>query len=201
MLSNRGMRAVGQWLRLLPLGAVLLGLVACDRAPDPAATPQPVASIQEIMQALVDPSADTLWEAVSSETTAAGTVDHHPKDDAEWLALRHHAIRLAEGANLLAQPGRVVSHAGKQLEDSHVEGILVPAQIQKLIDADRPAFAQHANALQQATLDLLAAIDQRKLDGYTAAGSRIDHACEACHLRYWYPNDKRPPELRPAASR
>jgi hypothetical protein len=201
MLSNRGLRSVGRWLRVLPLGAALLSLVACDRAPDPAATPQPVASIQEIMQALVDPSADTLWEAVSSETTAAGTVDHHPQNDAEWLALRHHAIRLAEGANLLAQPGRVVSHAGKQLEDSHVEGILVPAQIQKLIDADRPAFAQHANALQQATLDLLAAIDQRKLDGYTAAGARIDHACEACHLRYWYPNDKRPPELRPAASR
>jgi hypothetical protein len=187
-------------LRRLPLGAALLALVACQRAPDPAATPQPVASIQEIMQALVDPAADTLWEAVSSETTAEGAVDHQPRDDTAWLELRHQAIRLAEGATMLAMPGRVVSRAGEPLEDSHLEGVLVATQVQQRIDADHALFAKHANALQLATLDLLSAIDQRNVDSYSAAGSRIDQACESCHLRYWYPDDKRPPELRRAAA-
>lgn len=191
-----------RWLsRWLLAGMAVSALAACTRTPDTSLAPQPVATIQEIMQALVDPAADTLWEAVSSETTAEGTVDHHPKDDAAWLELRHHAIRLAEGATLLAQPGRVVAHGGKQLEDSHVDGILLPAQIQQHIDADHAAFVQRAYVLQQATIDLIAAIDTRNLDRYNAAGAHIDHACESCHLHYWYPNDKRPPELSPAASR
>lgn len=183
-------RALRAWLPL-----VVLGLVGCSRAPDPAAAPQPVASIQEIMQAFVDPAADTLWEAVSSETTAEGTVDHHPQDDGQWLALRHHALRLAEGATLLPMAGRRVAHAGHTLEDSHVAGILGADQIQSRIEADRPAFAAHAQSLQRAAQDLLAAIDRRDLAHYTAAGARLDHVCEACHLRYWYPGDKRPAEL------
>ncbi len=32
--------------------------------------------------------------------TLDGTVEHRPQTDAEWLELRHAAIRLAESANL-----------------------------------------------------------------------------------------------------
>lgn len=182
--------------RVVLVCAVLIaGLGACSRSVEPTPGPAPVASLQEIMQAVVDPAADTLWEAVSSETTAAGTVDHQPQTDAEWLALRHHALRLAEGATLLPMPGRVVAHVGRALEDSHVLGILDAEQIQHRIDTSRPAFAAHAKALQLAAQDVLAAIDARDLRRYNLAGERVDHACEGCHLQYWYPDDKRPPEL------
>jgi hypothetical protein len=182
--------------RALLVGSVLVAvLAACHRSVEPPVGPQPVASIQEIMQAFVDPAADTLWEAVSSETTAAGTIDHQPQTDAEWLALRHQALRLAEGATLLPMPGRAVAHVGRALEDSHVLGILDAEQILHRIEADRPAFAAHAQALQLAAQDVLAAIDTRDLRRYNLAGERLDHACESCHLRYWYPDDKRPPEL------
>lgn len=168
-------------------------LTACDKkntAPAPA--PQPVASIQEIMQAIVDPSADALWESVSTTVSAAGIEEKQPANDAEWLQLRHLAVSISEAANLLVADGRAVAYTGHTLEDAHVNGILVPAEIEQKIAADRPAFALKALALQQAAQQIIAAIDARDTERFLAAGGQLDHACESCHQKYWYPNDKVP---------
>lgn len=175
-----------------------IGLAGCrDDAPKAAAEPafRPTASIQEIMQSIVDPSADALWESVSSTVTAKGVEDKQPRTDEEWTTVRHLAIQLAEAANLLAVEGRPLVHAGKQLEDAHVAGILKPDEISTLIGKDRPRFVAHARHLQQAAEEALAAIDARSVERFTVAGGAIDQACEACHRVFWYPNDKRPPEL------
>ncbi len=181
------------------IGALLIcaALASCGRteappAPAPAG-PVPLASVQELMQGQVDPAADELWDAVSSEVTAKGDVDNRPADDASWLKLRHRALQVAEAANLLALPGRVVVQPGKTLEDSHIKGILNAADIQQRIKADPAQFATHAKALQDSAWELLGAIDKRDIAAYLAAGSHLDHACESCHRRYWYPNDQIPP--------
>lgn len=180
---------------LLAAMLALLCLPGCSKAPEPV---KPVASIQEIMQAVVDPSADALWESVSSTTTAAGIEEKRPQTDEQWAELRHLAIRLAEAPNLLVLPGRPVAHAGRTLEDHHVAGILTADAIQAKIAADPAAFGRRAQALQDAAVSALAAIDARNVDRFVEAGGHIDQACEACHLQYWYPNDKRPPGLVPA---
>jgi cytochrome c556 len=172
-------------LRYLP---VLL-LAACGQQ---ATTPfRPDASIQEVMASVVDPAADALWEAVSTETTAQGEVEHQPRTDAEWLAVRHHAVTLAEAANLLLIEGRVVSHSNK-LEDAHVPGILTAPEVQKKIDADRQLFAEGAHDLQLAAREALAAIDAKHPQRLLVAGEKIDAACERCHMTYWYPNAEQP---------
>jgi hypothetical protein len=177
---------------LVFISVALLTACGTKNTPPVVATPQPVASIQEIMQAIVDPSADALWESVSSTVTSAGIEDKQPASEAEWLELRHLAIGIVEAANLLIADGRVVAHAGHTLEDAHVAGILVPAEIEQKIAADRPAFAQKALALQQAAQNIIAAIDARNIEQFLAAGGQLDHACESCHKQYWYPNDKVP---------
>jgi hypothetical protein len=176
---------------------VALALTACGSKNDtPAAATllQPVASIQEIMQAIVDPSADALWESVSSTVSSAGIEDKQPQNDAEWVELRHLALQIAEAGNLLVADGRVVAHAGHTLEDAHIQGILAPTEIQQKIAADRPTFAQKAAALQQAAQQIIAAIDARDTARFLEAGGQLDHACESCHKQYWYPNDKVPTE-------
>lgn len=175
------------------LGTMLL--TACSRPtePPPSADLKPVASIQELMQVIVDPSADAIWESVSSEISAAGTIDRQPHSDAEWQAIRHHALLLVEGANLLQLEPRPVAHHGKALEDAHVDGILSPEQVRQKIAADPRAFHAYARTLQAAAEQTLSAIDSRDIDGLLEAGYRLDRACEGCHLVYWYPGDKRPP--------
>ncbi|SDE78922.1 Cytochrome C' [Massilia sp. PDC64] len=169
-----------------------LGGCARDGAPTAAVSPfEPRASIQEVMQSIVDPSADALWEAVSTDVGPNGTEEHQPRTDAEWLAVRRYAIALAEGANLLSQP-RAVAHGAATLEDAHVEGINDAAQVRAAIDADPAAFTAHAQALHAAAREAVNAIDARDARRLLDAGERVDAACEACHTRYWYPHDVKP---------
>jgi hypothetical protein len=184
---------------------VVLGTIAASAActqappPTPALPPfQPVASIQDVMASIVDPSADALWESVSTETSIKGTEEKQPRTDAEWLAVRHYAVALQEAGNLLMIDGRPVTHGSKITEDAHVEGILNPQQIGKIIASDRAQFNAHARELQDAAGEALAAIDARSPARLLVAGEKLDQACERCHSVYWYPNAKQPPAKWPA---
>ena len=157
------------------------------------------ASIQEIMQSEVDPSADYLWESISFVSTADGFEQHQPRTEEEWLDVRHKAITLIEASNLLAMQGRHVVEEGKHLEDEGLEGNLTAAQIQQLIDADHSKFVTFAHGLHSAGTEVLAAIDNKDVDAFLEAGGTLDMACEACHVQYWYPNQVIPPVPDPPA--
>ncbi len=156
---------------------------------------RPEVSIQELMQSVVDPAADALWESVSSVTTASGTEEHQPRTDEDWATLRQHAVRLAESANLLVIRGRPVAHPGSTLDDAHLPGLLDAAQIARALDADRPRFERFAHGLHGAASEALKAIDARDVPRLSVAGAAIDRACESCHLVFWYPNSRRPPAV------
>lgn len=176
--------------------AALLLLAGCSRT---AAPPAPPASIQDIMATMVDPAADALWEAVSSEVSQDGARDVQPKTDAEWQAVRRHAATLAEAGKLLAAGPRPVTHGGKQVEDAHVEGVLPATGIEQAIRAGGNGFTVRAVELQEAAGRALAAIDGRNPGKLLAAGAAIDQACERCHQAYWYPNAQQPKWPAPLA--
>jgi hypothetical protein len=49
-----------------------------------------------------------------------------------------------------------------------------------------------AQALIDAGLVALKGVDARDAEVVSAAGDTINLACENCHLRYWYSEEKRP---------
>lgn len=153
---------------------------------------EPQASVQELMADLIDPAADAVWEAVSSETGPNGIEEHYPRTAEEWNAVRRHALRIVEGANLLLVEGRQVSH-GKALEDADVPGISTAPQIQHAIDTNRAAFGAYARELHAAGSEVLAATVARNPQRLLAAGAKLDAACERCHAAYWYPNAEQQP--------
>jgi hypothetical protein len=186
-----------QFARLNTLAAagLLAALAACQPAAPVAPTPaqiKPVASIQELMQALIDPSADAIWDAVSTTITRKGVEEKQPHTDAEWQALRLHAIRVIEGASLLQVQGRRVVQEGGKLEDDHVAGNAKLEDIVASLAKDPASFSAAARTLQTSALAVLAAIDARDLQRIGETGSALDAACESCHLNYWYPNQKLP---------
>ncbi len=191
--------------KLIPFTLVLSAaatLLACTASP-PQAIPQqppfkPSASIQDLMTAIVDPAADSLWDAVSSEVTSKGVEEKQPRTDQEWLAVRRHAVALLEAGNLLMVPGRPVTHAGKVTEDAHVDGVSSPQQIRHAIEASPAAYQVSALALHNAAAEALAAIDAKDAPRLLVAGERLDHACEQCHSAFWYPNAAQPPSKWPA---
>src|SRR6185312_7617430 len=92
------------WRATLPIS--LLALSACSpHASDGAHIPaarieatqiEPVATIQELMQSEVDASADSIWGAVETTTTASGDEIKQPRTPEEWQDLRRNAIVLIE---------------------------------------------------------------------------------------------------------
>jgi hypothetical protein len=181
--------------------AVLLSLAACTKD-DPAApakagrVPDPpvriVATIQDLMDAEIDPAADFLWASVGFVSTKDGTEDKRPRTDKDWETVRNQTIILLEATNLLVLPGRTVATAGSKLDPSEVAGIEDPKDIQKAIEANQPAFVALAHGLHDAAMEILKAINARDVERMDAAGEKLDAACEACHRSFWYPNAPEP---------
>ena len=138
------------------------------------------------MEGQIDPAADALWDSVAYIASASGVEDRQPRSDADWAAVRREALVLIEAANLLTVPGRSVRHGTEAARP----GELNTGQTQALIEARRQEFFTLAGVLQRAGLGALAAIEARDAAGLMEAGGRIDAACEACHLIYWYPNQR-----------
>jgi len=155
----------------------------------------PQFSILEIMESIVMPAAQILWDSVAVDVTEKGTIEKGPVTDEDWAKLRWTAVTLAESTNLLIVQGRRAAPPGTKSENPDSE--LEPEQIQALIAKNRAAFVAHAHVLHEAAMEALRAIDARKLDGITDAGGTIDAACEGCHLQFWYPNQQLPGDTKP----
>ena len=142
------------------------------------------ATIKDIMDSMVDPSADYIWDAVASTVTAKGVEEKYPRTEEEWKEVRRRAVQVMEASNLLLIPGRRVARPGEQ-SDPRIE--LPPERIEALINEDRAAFTKMVHALYDSVVPALRAIDARNKDALLDAGDAIDQACENCHMKYWYP--------------
>jgi hypothetical protein len=176
----------------LLLASVLVSVSACTRPPPAEPELARTATIKDIMDAMVDPSADFLFDSVAMISDERGITEKAPHTEEEWQEVRRRAVQLLEAPNLLIMKGRKVAQPGEQSKNPDIE--LQPEQIQALIDGDRLRFIERAHTLQDAAMMALKASDARDKDQLFKACERLDKACENCHLYYWYPNDKRAQE-------
>lgn len=179
---------------LTAAGLLLAGLAACTEE-TVTTTDSPyriTATIQDIMDAQVDPAADEIWNSVASIVTTAGIEEKQPRTDEEWDALRLKALLVMEGANLLMMPGRQVVAEGKPLDPDELAGE-TPEDIQKAIETNRAAWIRLAQGLHDAGKQVLGAIDAKSVPQLIEQGETLDTACENCHSTFWYPNA--PPRL------
>ena len=175
-----------RYVWLLLLGAGLFLASACKAQQPPTPEYRLTATIKDIMDSMVDPSADVLWESVATIVSATGTEERRPKTDEDWANVRRRAITLVEATNLLKMPNRKVAKAGEKSENPNIE--LEPEQIEKLLNDDRQAWTTLSTGLFDAASIALQAINAKNAEGLLDAGEKIDAACETCHLKYWYPN-------------
>ena len=168
----------------------------CMSTPTPASAAAqldmaPVVSVKELMENIIDPIADYVFDAVGTDVTATGVAETRPTTEEDWARVRQGAVTLAEGMNLLKIPRPVAPPADK----SHRGGVnateLSPDEIQAKIDQDRALWNKHADELRDSAIKVLAIVKTKNVDALFQAGSDIDRACESCHLEYWYPGDKK----------
>jgi hypothetical protein len=164
-------------------------LLSCSasKPAEPVTETAPTFTIREIMQSMVGPRADSLWNAVSISVTEKGPETKAPRNEEEWASLRYEAVTLSEAMNSILVSGRKVAKPGDPARDPKTE--LTPDQIEALIDQDRANWTKLAHELQNSVAVALKAIDAKDAEALSNAGGGIDSACETCHKQYWYPNE------------
>lgn len=140
---------------LVGVCGVLLS-VSCVGAPDPPPF-RAVADVKALMNSLIDPQADEIWDNSGWIVTANGVEERKPKNDEEWVALLHHAVAVTEAGNLLMMAPRAR------------DGKLWMKYAQELIDAGQQVWrAAEAKDTQQ----------------LFDAGGVLYEACLHCHGEY-----------------
>jgi cytochrome c556 len=183
-------------VHLLIVAGLLVVAAACSRREPPTTPLVRAATIKDIMDSMVDPSGDFLFESVAEIADERGVTEKAPQTDEDWAQVRRHALVLLEAPNLLAMEGRKVARPHERSKNPQVE--LQPEDIQKSVDADRPGFIRRAQKLQDSAEMVLKAVDSRDTTALFHAIEGVDRACENCHLHYWYPNDHRAQEAAKA---
>lgn len=189
-MTPKGWGAVGVLVAIVGTS----GFVGAYRGRQPLVAAQPgyttTATVKDLMDAIVDPSADDVWNAVKTTVDPGGVDETVPVTADDWANVRRGAIRLVESTSLLMMPGRHVGRPGEKSETPGVE--LEPQEMEALVNQDRAAWDRHAQALRNVSLEVLSAADAKDATKLFDAGGRLDATCETCHRQYWYPNERIP---------
>ena len=136
--------------------AMCLGLLA-GCSPGAAPPPQTALSMKELMERVVDPSADVFWLASGTIITAKGEASRAPTTDAGWEAAVNAAATLVESGNLLMLPGR--AREGRE-------------------------WAVYARQLASAAAAGMTAAQAKDARAVFETGGEIYVACRSCHMKY-----------------
>jgi hypothetical protein len=150
----------------------------------------PVVSVKELMDNMIDPLSDNIFDAVWWDNTSKGVEEHKPITDEDWAKVKTGAVGIVEGIELLKVP-RAWTPAG-DLNNSQGPNPpeLSPTQIQAKLDKDPVLWTAKIQALRNVGLEVLEIVKKKDANALWQAGGDLDDACEACHLEYWYPGDR-----------
>lgn len=143
-------------LRTICSAAAAVVLTGCRAAPPPPPF-KPVAETKLLMQAVLDPNADEIWDSAGEVLTADGVEDLRPKTPEQWTAVRDHAVVVSEAGNLLMMAPRA---------------------------ADGDQWMRFAQALVDAGEQAWRAADAKDADKLLSAGDALYSTCVNCHEKY-----------------
>lgn len=141
-------------------------LVGCGGGESTASnsTPyNPTFNMMDLMNLVIDPTADVIWLNSGWEITEEGERELFPRNNEEWQKLVHASAILAESGNLLMIPGRA-GGTEERAADWY-------SYSQAMIDTGNLLLKAAQEQDKQAIFDL---------------GGQLYQICVACHNRYAY---------------
>jgi hypothetical protein len=134
----------------------VVAVSACGGGSEPPPF-KPVADNQQLMEGVIEPAADVIWDSVGTIITAAGEEHVRPKTDEEWEVVRNAALALTESGNLL---------------------MMVP----RARDGDE--WMRISQAMIDTGTAAVRAAEAKDPDGMFDAGAEIYAVCTNCHAKY-----------------
>lgn len=144
--------------------------------------------VLSVMKDIVAPQAQHLWDVGNKAFDDDGNPDVSKVTDAEWKKLGGAAAAMKAAALSMADAPKVlVAAPGTKLQDENAPGNATAKQIQAFIDANPKDYADHARALADVSDGFLKASQTKDAKTLADASAKLDEVCEACHVKYWYP--------------
>jgi hypothetical protein len=140
----------------LSIAAFVLCVAGCA-AEKRASDPHAVADVKQVMSIMLEPAAETYWDAVGSVIDSTGTQEFAPNTPGEWEDVWRAALVVAESGNLLMLEGRA---------------------------RDRDQWMRLAQAMVDAGSHAASAALTRDPVKVFDAGGELYEACTACHAAY-----------------
>jgi hypothetical protein len=186
------------------LGVIAAGCSSQKATPPPAASAgdattnhtrllgdmKPVVSVKELMQYMIDPAGDYIFDSVKTFVQPDGKiVEVEPKTDEDWEKLKIGAVTLAEGVYLLKveRPFTPPGDRNNSVGEGATE--LTPEQIAAKVNKDPVEWNARIEALRNVGLEVLDIVKRKNTKELWDASENLDEACEACHRSYWYPKE------------
>jgi hypothetical protein len=146
-------------MRSIAPGLIVL-LAGCEPAPPPPPPPSPFTTtlaLKQVMEWVIDPAADVIWDSVKSVITEKGTQEIAPQTAADWDKVRDASATLIEAGNLLMIDGRA---------------------------RDNKAWMAAARRLSETAGQALKAAQAKNTAALFDEGGNIYKTCAACHAQY-----------------
>jgi len=114
-------------------------------------------NVQQVMNLVLEPASDVLWDSAGWVMDAAGYEDLYPTTDEGWEYVRAQAAIVVESGNMLALPGRA---------------------------EDDDAWMIYSQGLSEAGILAMEAAAAKNEEDFFQAGAQLYSVCTACHQAY-----------------
>ena len=153
MRTTYGLLIVSVLLFVFGIWFVLAGVRAANA---PLAAP-PVATVLELMDGIVSPAAQVVYDSVATVVDKDGIKETRPKNDREWANVAGNAAALIEASELLKMEGRA---------------------------KDQGDWLMIATAMGTAAAETRAAAQKKDPEAILMAGEKLNNSCDNCHRKY-----------------
>lgn len=177
---------------------LVVSAAACstsDSAPASSPAPKlwgdmkPIVSVKELMDLMIDPASDYVFDSIGTIITREKTTEIQPRTEDDWRRLQIGAVMMAEGAYLLKVPRRFAPVGDENNSSGPDAEELSPAQITAKLEKDPVLWNAKIEALRNASLEVLEIVKKKDVNALWGACDDLDAACENCHLEFWYPGE------------
>ena len=179
----------------IALGAGLVALCGCQQkdAQETGHGGSNPLVLHQAMKGVVAPQAQVLWDITNGAMNSNGDIDPALLKPADWARIADAGAQLKAKAHALAAATQIIVAApGEKIQDEESPGGSNAANVKGFIDADRQGFSDMASTLASSADEFVAAARARDTVRLTAPVQGLDQVCEACHVKYWYPQELGP---------
>jgi hypothetical protein len=138
---------------IFALGTIIVGCGGTQQAPPF----KPVADTKLLMESVIDPAADLVWDSVKTIITVGGVEEIRPQTAEQWTAVRNAAMVVTESGNLLMMAPRA---------------------------KDGDQWMKAAQMMVETGQEAIRAIEKKDADELFVVGGHIYDSCTNCHSKY-----------------